>query len=1049
MSTAHLPRPGQHFVGREDELAILDNGWSNSKTNIVEFVAFGGVGKSALVSEWLKRMQVDEYRGAERVFGHSFYSQGSREDAQASADSFLDSALRFFGESEEEAQKGSPWQKGERLARLVRQQPTLLILDGVEPLQSPGRLSDAGQVRDPGLQALVVELAGNMNGLVVISTRARVQDISGWEGTSVVSHELDHLSEQAGSTLLVEIGVQGTEEELAEAVREVDGHALSITLVGKYVVFAASGHIEDRREIGLHEMGQTLAPEAGQRRNPARTSQTFDRIMQRYEVWLSGLRDGEGDVEVSGRLALEIVRLTGLFDRPITAGEFAALVKGVTIQPPRVPTLFEELADDGRDEQATSMAFVQMIEQATPEEKLKIVEAAKANNSEALGVLSQSIAEREGSSSGHAAEAVTLSGSIPGLTDLASEAREDEVTLAIGRLVEYGLITKVAGSRIRLSVPSWPDPAASEVVLDAHPLVREYFRIRLEAIGAGEEAEADASGRLTPDAYRLAHRRLYGHLKQSAPDRPDNLSDMMPLYHAVAHGCKAGLSVACYELYRRRIRRGNMFFSSKQLGAFSLDLSALSCFFDEIWDKPSGSLSPPTQAFILGNTSVRLRALSRLREAIGLQENAVTRCAQLGMWIDAATGVLNMSGISLALGDVLSAVYQGDMCVELADRSGDAFSRLFCRTRLAYVLFRAGLTRREGDWKSEPPNSNDLPAYIAFREAEAMQQEWQPTHPLLYAAQGCNYCELILDDICQRIRNLPEWNSSVYDEHGGHSVPASELQSEIESLRNRAGTILRYLHDFKNIGIVDFGLSHLMLGRTWLTEAEFLIKRNGFSRGAEPSDAAGEVSISLTQATTCLNDSVSLLRQSGHSGELPCGLLHRAALWRACLGLGSLAVGVREDVKSPEDFLALAENDLSEAETMAERGSMLIHQIEAALERTRLYLMLAQSCASVDSVSPCFKNSPEGSTEAQRVQREWLAMAREKLDETKALVKQSEKPYEPYEPMDEIWEDHPDGETWDPPSYIGVFKKGDIVGYHCHNDEIAILEKQISELENP
>ena len=35
VSIAHLPRPGQHFVGREDELAILDDAWLNQKTNIV------------------------------------------------------------------------------------------------------------------------------------------------------------------------------------------------------------------------------------------------------------------------------------------------------------------------------------------------------------------------------------------------------------------------------------------------------------------------------------------------------------------------------------------------------------------------------------------------------------------------------------------------------------------------------------------------------------------------------------------------------------------------------------------------------------------------------------------------------------------------------------------------------------------------------------------------------------------------------------------------------------------------------------------------------
>ena len=131
--------------------------------------------------------------------------------------------------------------------------------------------------------------------------------------------------------------------------------------MGKYVTRAANGHIEDRYDIGIPrvdlvarspvedtevatdslqtavtpdvvEIGKTLVPGAGERQNKDHVAQTFSRIMKRYEVWLSGLKDWEGEIEIRGRLALEIVRLSGLFDRPITAGEFVALIKGVTIK---------------------------------------------------------------------------------------------------------------------------------------------------------------------------------------------------------------------------------------------------------------------------------------------------------------------------------------------------------------------------------------------------------------------------------------------------------------------------------------------------------------------------------------------------------------------------------------------------------------------------------------------------------------------------------------------------------------------------------------------
>ena len=95
-------------------------------------VAWAGVGKSTLVSAWLRRLATEGYGSAERVFGWSFYRQGTRRDA-SSADEFLDAALAWFDDPD--PRLGTAWEKGERLARLVARRRTLFILDGLEPLQ--------------------------------------------------------------------------------------------------------------------------------------------------------------------------------------------------------------------------------------------------------------------------------------------------------------------------------------------------------------------------------------------------------------------------------------------------------------------------------------------------------------------------------------------------------------------------------------------------------------------------------------------------------------------------------------------------------------------------------------------------------------------------------------------------------------------------------------------------------------------------------------------------------------------------------------------------
>ena len=88
-----LPETGyERLVGRDVELKRLDDAWSDGKTNVISLIAEGGAGKSALVNEWLSRLQADNYRGATVVLGWSFFSQGSKERA-TSADEFLNWAL--------------------------------------------------------------------------------------------------------------------------------------------------------------------------------------------------------------------------------------------------------------------------------------------------------------------------------------------------------------------------------------------------------------------------------------------------------------------------------------------------------------------------------------------------------------------------------------------------------------------------------------------------------------------------------------------------------------------------------------------------------------------------------------------------------------------------------------------------------------------------------------------------------------------------------------------------------------------------------------------
>jgi len=311
VSLARLPSTNPDLFGREAELARLDAAWDHPQCNMVTLVAWGGVGKTALVNHWLICLAQDNYRGAARVYGYSFYSQGAAEGKQASADLFIATALRDFGDPEPDA--GSPWDKGERLARLLQQQRTLLILDGLEPLQYPPGEQE-GRLKDPGLKVLLRELARRNLGLCIVSTRVAVDDIKEFEGTLVERLDLDHLTPTAGAALLGQAGVHGTPEELQQASVEFGGHALALTLLGSLLRDAHGGDIRARREIG------SLTGDLRQGGHARR-------VMVSYATWL-----GAGP-EVA------ILHLLGLFDRP-APGEALAALRAAPVMPGLSEALF-------------------------------------------------------------------------------------------------------------------------------------------------------------------------------------------------------------------------------------------------------------------------------------------------------------------------------------------------------------------------------------------------------------------------------------------------------------------------------------------------------------------------------------------------------------------------------------------------------------------------------------------------------------------------------------------------------------------------------------
>ncbi len=306
VDTEHLPETAyERLVGRNNELKRLDAAWADTKTNIISLVAEGGAGKSALVNEWLKDLQTDNYRGAAVVLGWSFYSQGTKERS-TSADEFLNWALTKLNITSVLISASA---KAEAIAEVLMKRRVLLMLDGVEPLQhGPG--PQLGQLKDLALRALLRRFAATpptqVHGLVVLTSRLAIEDISRWHDRAAPVIAIERLSDEAGAAVLRDNGVWGIDKEMKAAAHDFGGHALALALLASFIKETQAGDVRRRDHIRAY-LGDSDSP----RHDHAR------RVMESYEKeWLDGQP-----------VLLAIMHMVGLFDRPASRRCLFALRK--------------------------------------------------------------------------------------------------------------------------------------------------------------------------------------------------------------------------------------------------------------------------------------------------------------------------------------------------------------------------------------------------------------------------------------------------------------------------------------------------------------------------------------------------------------------------------------------------------------------------------------------------------------------------------------------------------------------------------------------------
>lgn len=272
-------------------------------------------------------MATANWGGCDAAFAWSFYSQGAREQGAPSSDLFFAEALSFFGEPVLAHSAAPPVEKARRLVQLVGAQRTLLILDGLEPLQHPPSAATSGELKDQALAILLKGLAAFSKGLCIVTTRYRIPDLNSFGGSTVKEHSLARLSMTAGVALLKTLGVKGSRRrsliarsapalnEFERVVEDVKGHALTLTILGNYLRDAHGGDIRKRHLVDLAEADAT-----------EQEGHAF-RVMDAYVRWLEGTERGCSPPPQAA-VSLAILRQLGLFNRPAPADRLRVLWAG-------------------------------------------------------------------------------------------------------------------------------------------------------------------------------------------------------------------------------------------------------------------------------------------------------------------------------------------------------------------------------------------------------------------------------------------------------------------------------------------------------------------------------------------------------------------------------------------------------------------------------------------------------------------------------------------------------------------------------------------------
>ncbi|KPL03424.1 MAG: hypothetical protein AMJ73_07130, partial [candidate division Zixibacteria bacterium SM1_73] len=339
-----------------------------------------------------------------------------------------------------------------------------------------------------------------------------------------------------------------------------------------------------------------------------------------------------------------------------------------------------------------------------------------------------------------------------------------------------------------------------------HPLIKGYFESTFN--------EKDK---------KLCHKSIYLYFGEHAPELPETLEEMQPLFEQVYHGCSAGLyDNAFYDVYWEKIHRRDVAFIVHILGAWETALSLIKTFF------PSRDLSrlplvskKSDKSWLLNEAGLALLCIGRPKEASNVLGLLAEMDAKGDDWEGASATGQNLADLQFRTGEIKNGSESAKKALEMAERAGSDLEIITSKAYVAHISHLLGKGRETQKW---------------FRQADELTKK--VTTNRLHSLYGVFYADFLISiKRTDEAFELTRQNLDIgkHENWPDHISRCHRCLAGIERIKGKYGETKFHLDKAlelaRKVGVPDLEIEALLeYGRLYVQKHEY---KNAINAGNE------------------------------------------------------------------------------------------------------------------------------------------------------------------------------------------------------------------------